>query len=233
MALRAGRRHRRVRPRPVPLPARRRGLPGQLGDGGPHRDQGHRRGPPRHLVHRAEPGQMVALVGPSGAGKTTVTHLVARLYDVTVGRRPGRRRRRPRPHAAVARGRGGLRDPGRLHVPRHDPGEPALRPPRRRRPGAVGAPSRRPRSGTSSRRSPRGSTPSWGTAATGSPAASGSGWRSRGCSSRRRRSSCSTRRPPTSTPSPSAPSSGRSTPPWRGVPRWSSPTGSRPSATPT
>ncbi|MGZ4497184.1 MAG: ABC transporter ATP-binding protein [Nocardioides sp.] len=33
----------------------------------------------------AEPGQMVALVGPSGAGKTTVTHLVARLYDVGAG----------------------------------------------------------------------------------------------------------------------------------------------------
>ncbi|MBO0844323.1 MAG: ABC transporter ATP-binding protein [Nocardioides sp.] len=33
----------------------------------------------------AERGQMVALVGPSGAGKTTVTHLVARLYDATSG----------------------------------------------------------------------------------------------------------------------------------------------------
>ncbi len=33
----------------------------------------------------AEPGQMIALVGPSGAGKTTITHLVARLYDVSAG----------------------------------------------------------------------------------------------------------------------------------------------------
>ncbi len=40
----------------------------------------------REVSFQATPGQLVALVGPSGAGKTTMTYLIPRLYDPTKGR---------------------------------------------------------------------------------------------------------------------------------------------------
>ena len=39
-----------------------------------------------HITFEVPPGQFAALVGPSGAGKTTVAYLVPRLYDVQSGR---------------------------------------------------------------------------------------------------------------------------------------------------
>ena len=47
------------------------------------------RRPPQTVLHDIDlsiaPGTLVALVGPSGAGKTTITQLIPRLYDVTGG----------------------------------------------------------------------------------------------------------------------------------------------------
>jgi ATP-binding cassette subfamily B protein len=50
-------------------------------------DFGYEPGVPvlRKVDLRAEPGQVVALVGPTGAGKTTIANLLTRFYDVDAG----------------------------------------------------------------------------------------------------------------------------------------------------
>ncbi|MCX6032402.1 MAG: ABC transporter ATP-binding protein [Chloroflexi bacterium] len=50
-------------------------------------DFGYKSGVPvlRHVSLTAEPGQTIALVGPTGAGKTTIINLLSRFYDVDAG----------------------------------------------------------------------------------------------------------------------------------------------------
>ena len=162
----------------------------------------------------AEPGQLVALVGPSGAGKTTISQLVPRLYDVSAGA--------VRINGVDVRDASldSLRDdrrghPGRAPVPRHDPRQPALREARRRPTTRSTRRCARPRSCRWSSRCRTASTPSSATAATGCRAARSSGWPSPGCCSRRRTSWCWTRPPRTWTRSPRSPCSAPSRRPCR------------------
>ena len=86
----------------------------------------------RRREHPLEHGQRLVLVGPTGAGKSTLAKVMARLYDPTEGRSASAASisvRSTRRAAAAHRG-----DPaGRVPVHRHHPRQPAAGQARRRR----------------------------------------------------------------------------------------------------
>ncbi len=99
------------------------------------------------LSLEVDPGQTVAIVGPTGAGKTTLVNLIMRFYELRAGRISARRRghRECAPVAAAVPDRHGAA--GRLAVPRHDRGEHRVRAARRQPggdPGGGGSHVRRP-----------------------------------------------------------------------------------------
>ena len=98
-----------------------------------------------HLDLDVPPGQTVAIVGPTGAGKTTLVNLLLRFYELDRRRDPDRRRRRApdveeRPAPPVRHGAA-----GHLALHRHDPREHRLRARGRERGGDPRRRSRRAR----------------------------------------------------------------------------------------
>ena len=110
----------------------------------------------RDVSFAARPGQTVAVIGSTGAGKSTLVNLVPRLFDVTGGRVlvGGVDVRDLDPELLVVGARAGAA--AGVPVLRHRRHQPAARQARRDRRASCGRRSRSPRPATSSRRMPDG-----------------------------------------------------------------------------
>ena len=124
------------------------------------------------------PGETVALVGASGSGKSTVSLLLPRFYDVQEGAVTRRRRRRARRHPRLAAPQHRRRVRGQLPVLRLGPQQHRVRPTRRDRRGGRAGRAAPPAPTTSSPRCPTGTTPSSASAVSRSRAANVSASRS-------------------------------------------------------
>jgi len=166
-----------------------------------------------------EPGTMTALVGPSGAGKTTLSMLVSRLYDIDRGAVMinGVDVRKATTKSLNATVGVVTQDPHLFHdtlrvnllFAKPDATESELE-----------VALRAAQIWHLVETMPWGSRPSWASGATGYPAARSSAWLWRDSCSSHHDWLCSTRRPPTSTPRAKRRFSTRSTRPCLRAPRW-------------
>ena len=82
---------------------------------------GYEKGRPilQNISLYAKPGQKIAFVGSTGAGKTTITNLINRFYDIDAGSRHLRRHRRAGHRQGLAAAVAGHRAAGHPPVHRH------------------------------------------------------------------------------------------------------------------
>ncbi len=140
---------RRVRPRRLPLPAGRASRPSPASPaGGRHRGGRRRAGAARRQLHASSPASSSPWSARPAPARSTTAMLVARALRRQRGRRAGRRPRRARPDAGEPAGRHRRGRPGPPPVPRHHPGQPALRQARRDRSRSSRPPAARPGSTT-------------------------------------------------------------------------------------